>query len=63
MHCDFNKVALKYTSAWVFPVNLMYIFRAPFYKNPYGGLLLTHLFWFYQKNYERKDLKGLYITF
>ena len=38
--CDFNKIALQlcwsHTSAWVFPVNLLHIFRTA-----YGGLLLT----------------------
>ena len=34
--CDFNIVALQFCS----PVNLPHIFRASFYKNTYGGLLL-----------------------
>ena len=43
--CDFNKVALQlywnHTSAWGHsPVNLLNIFRTPFYKNTSGGLLL-----------------------
>ena len=29
------------TSAWVFPVNLLHIFRTPFYKNISGRLLLV----------------------
>ena len=44
LKCDFNKVALKnfeitfrHRSS---PVNLLHIFRAPFYKNIYRGLLL-----------------------
>ena len=46
--CDFNKVTLQLywnrTSAWVFPVNLLHIFRTSFPKNTSGGvlLLLTH---------------------
>ena len=44
---DFNKVAKQiywnHTSARLFPVNLLYIFRTPFYKNTYGGLLLYYL--------------------
>ena len=35
--CDFNKVVLNGCS----PVNLLHIFRKPFYKNTYGGLLDT----------------------
>ena len=44
--CDFNKVAkqlyLNHTSAWVFSVNLLHIFRTPFLKNTFGWLLLDH---------------------
>ena len=35
--CDFNKVAKH----WCSPVNLLHIFRTPFRKNTYGGLLLN----------------------
>ena len=35
--CDFNKVAKN----WCSPVNLLHIFRTPFRKNTYGGLLLN----------------------
>ena len=35
------------TSAWVSPVNLLHIFRTPFPKNTYGGLLLY--FWYFPK--------------
>ena len=42
--CDLNKVALQLywnrTSAWVFPVNLLYILRSPFLKNTSWWLLL-----------------------
>ena len=40
--CDFNKVALQITF-WheCSPVNLLHIFRKPFPKSAYGGLLLT----------------------
>ena len=43
---DFNKVALQlywnHTSAWVSPVNLLYIFRTRFPKNTSGQLLLIY---------------------
>ena len=50
---DFNKGAMQlyrnHTSTWVFsPVNLLYIFRTPFYKNTSGWLLLIR--------YDMKDL-------
>ena len=42
--CDFNKaasnsieIALRHGCS---PVNLLHIFRTPFYKSTYGGLLL-----------------------
>ena len=35
--CNFIEIALDHGSS---PVNLMHIFRTPFYKNTYGGLLL-----------------------
>ena len=42
--CDFNEVAKQriwnHTSAWLLSYNLLRIFRTPFPKNPYGGLLL-----------------------
>ena len=48
--CDFSKVALATRLQshfieitlrhWFSPANLLYIFRTPFYKNTYGGLLL-----------------------
>ena len=45
--CDFYKVAKhsywNQTSAWLFPVNLLYIFRTPFPKNTCGGLRLPPL--------------------
>ena len=43
--CDFSKVALQLywnrTSAWMFSLNLLYIFRTLFYKNISGWLLLA----------------------
>ena len=36
--CNFIEIAFWQGCS---PVNLMYIFRAPFYKNTYGGLLLN----------------------
>ena len=40
--CDFNKVVKQlYCNFGCSPVNLLHIFRTPFYKNTYGGLLLT----------------------
>ena len=43
--CDFNKVVLQRSEIafqhGCFPLNLLHIFRTPFYKNTYGGLLLT----------------------
>ena len=45
--CDFNKVALEccrnHTSVWVFSLNLLHIFRTPFYKQSCGGLILITL--------------------
>ena len=42
--CDFNKVAKKLFEITLWhgcpPVNLLYIFRAPFTKNTSGWLLL-----------------------
>ena len=37
---DFNNVALQVRRHEYSPVNLLHIFRIPFYKNIYGGLLL-----------------------
>ena len=38
--CDFNKVAFEITFRHgCSPVNLLHIFRTPFYKNTSGGLL------------------------
>ena len=46
-NCNFNQVAkrlyLNHTLAWVFPVNLLHIFRTPFPKNTSGWLLLFML--------------------
>ena len=43
--CDFNKVAKQITLRHgCSPVNLLHIFRTPFYKNTYGALLLTIIF-------------------
>ena len=36
--CDFSKKITLWHGCS--PVNLLYIFRTPFYKNTYGGLLL-----------------------
>ena len=46
--CDFSKVALQFffeIRLWYgcSPVNLLHIFKTPFYKNTYGGLLLQGL--------------------
>ena len=42
--CDFNKVACNFIEIALrhgcSPVNLLHIFRTPFYKNSYEGLLL-----------------------
>ena len=39
--CDFNKVALQlYYWYGCSLVNLMHIFKTPFYKNTFGGLFL-----------------------
>ena len=38
--CDFNKVVLQLRHGCS-PVNLFHIFRTPFSKNTFGGLLLT----------------------
>ena len=40
--CDFNSNFIEIT-LWYgcSPVNLLHIFRTPFYKNTYGGLLLN----------------------
>ena len=35
--CDFNKIALQHRCS---PVNLLHIFRTPFPRNAFGGLLL-----------------------
>ena len=47
--CDFNKVAKQLywnrVSAWVFSVNLLHIFRAPFPRDTSGWLLLNNLLW------------------
>ena len=44
LKCDFNKVEKQlywnHTSTWVFPVNLLHNFKAPFLKNTSGRLLL-----------------------
>ena len=37
MLCNFIEIALRHGCSHV---NLLHIFRAPFYKNTYGGLLL-----------------------
>ena len=37
----------NHTSAWVFPENLLHIFRTPFRRNTFGELLL----WIFSKNY------------
>ena len=40
--CDFNKVALQITLRHgCSPVNLLHIFRTPFFKNTYGEMLLN----------------------
>ena len=47
--CDFDKVALQSSfveiTLWhgCSPVNLVHIFRTPFYKNTYEGLLLLFI--------------------
>ena len=45
--CDFNKVALQLIEITLWhvcsPVNLLHIFRTPFYKNTSGSLLLKLL--------------------
>ena len=38
---NFFEIALRH---WCFPVNLLHIFRTPFYKNTYGGMLLMITF-------------------
>ena len=42
--CDFSKAALHFIEITLrhgfSAVNLLYIFRTPFYKNTYGGLPL-----------------------
>ena len=50
LKCDFNKIALQHGCS---PVNLLYIFRATFYKNTYEGLLLIEkiLITFYYKSF------------
>ena len=44
LKCDFNKGALQVIEIFFrhrcSPMNLLYIFRIPFYMNSYGGLLL-----------------------
>ena len=42
LYCNFNKVAFEIT-LWhgCSPINLLHIFRAPFYKNTSGWLFLT----------------------
>ena len=35
--CNFTKIALRHECS---PVNLLHIFRTPFYKSTYGGMLL-----------------------
>ena len=45
--CDFNTVAISSNKVEItlrhgcFFVNFLYIFRIPFYKKTYGGLLLS----------------------
>ena len=43
--CDFNKAACNFIETTFqhgcFPINLLHIFRAPFYNNTSGGLLLN----------------------
>ena len=45
---DFNNVPLQlysiHTAAWCSPVNLLYIFRKPFYKNTYGQVHLASVY-------------------
>ena len=52
---DFNKVAKQlcwnHTSAWVYPVNFLYIFITPFPKNTSGRLLLSQRSCLYDKNH------------
>lgn len=36
--CKFTEIALRYGFS---PVNLVYIYRTPFYKKAYAGLLLN----------------------
>ena len=53
--CDFNKVALFSNfieiTLWheCSPVNLLRIFRTPFSKNTYGGMLLSIIDFIYMR--------------
>ena len=63
---DFNRVALQLTEIALrhecSPVNLLHIFRTPFYKIKYGGLLLyfqpTYHCFSFKAPSENKQLSG-----
>ena len=50
---NFIEIALQHGC---YPVNLIHIFKTPFYKNTYGGLLLTSICRFFKFRNEKSPI-------